>query len=274
MQFQRYYLINTMHNKKYPHLWKNFTNMRLHWLLPTIKGIPVLMYHRVWPGMSDGLTITPEKLREQWQWLKAEGCNALSLPDFIKAAKTGNYPSKSFVITFDDGYVNNLEYVQPLLKELNWAATFFIIADNVDGSAKRSKDPVNMKMNLSELKQLDPEVVQLGMHGYNHESFSDTGIEDIKKIMERSVRAFDDSGLKYYKVLAYPYGARPKDATQFKSLKGWMQSVGIEAAFRIGNQVSKIPTPDIFEIRRIDIKGTDSMEDFKIKFRKGKLKPF
>ena len=53
-----------------------------------------------------------------------------------------------------------------------------------------------------------------------------------------------------------------------------MKENNIDAAFRIGNQVCRIPAPDIYEIRRIDIKGTDTMDDFRIKLRKGKLKPF
>ena len=57
-------------------------------------------------------------------------------------------------------------------------------------------------------------------------------------------------------------------------LKEWMKENNIDAAFRIGNQVCQIPAPDIYEIRRIDIKGTDTMDDFRIKLRKGKLKPF
>ena len=204
--------------------------MRLHWLLPTVTGIPVLMYHRVWPGINNGLTISPDKLREQWAYLKHEGYTAISLPDFLNATKNGTYSERSILLTFDDGYVNNLEYVYPLLKEYNWKATFFIIADNIDGTAKEITDSVSRKMNLSELKQLDPEIVQLGMHGYNHENFTETTLYEIKKAIEASIQAFEKSGLKYHKALAYPYGARPGNAKTFSNLKNWMAASGIEAA--------------------------------------------
>jgi peptidoglycan/xylan/chitin deacetylase (PgdA/CDA1 family) len=248
--------------------------MRLHWLLPTIKGIPVLMYHKVWEGVNDRMTIAPDRLSRHWEWLKKKGYQAITLPEFLAAAKKGVYHKNTILITFDDGYTNNLQYVYPLLKSLNWAATFFIIADNVDGTAEQSKHITNKKMNLAELKQLDPAVVQLGMHGYNHENFSKTNIDGIKKIIEKSLYAFDNSGLVYHNVLAYPYGARPEKSAEFTELKKWMQEKGMEAAFRIGNQVCKIPAPDLYEIKRIDIRGTDSIEDLKIKLKKGKLKPF
>ncbi len=248
--------------------------MRLHWLLPTIKGIPVLMYHKVWEGVNDRLTIDPNRLSRQWDWLKKNGYHAITLPEFIIAAKKGIYNKKTILITFDDGYTNNLQHVYPLLQSLNWAATFFIIADNVDGTAEQSKHLTNKKMSLSELKQLDPTIIQLGMHGYNHENFSKTSVSGIKKVIEKSLHAFENSGLKYHKVLAYPYGARPEKKSDFAELKKWMHEIGMEAAFRIGNQVCKIPATDLYEIKRIDIRGTDSIKDFKIKLKKGKLKPF
>ncbi|XZF12889.1 polysaccharide deacetylase family protein [Chitinophagaceae bacterium MMS25-I14] len=250
--------------------------MRFHWLLPSVKGIPVLMYHRVWPGLNDGLTLTPEKLREQWSYLREEGYSPLSLEDFLAIARGEKpRPPKSLLLTFDDGYHNNLTYLYPLLQEFGWCATIFIITDTLDGTAKdESGDLLNRKLSVANLRSMDPRYIQLGLHGYHHENFSNTSPEDIRKLMEQSVKAFEDTGLGYRKVLAYPYGARPKDKKEFDGLKKWMSENGIEAAFRIGNRVSEIPVRDRFEIRRIDIRGTDSLEDFKIKLVKGKLKPF
>ncbi len=250
--------------------------MNWSWLLPEIKGIPVLMYHRVWPGQNDFLTIDPDKLKEQWLFLQNEGYIALSLREYIDIAKgvKKDFPAKSMLITFDDGYLNNLTYVYPLLLEMGWNATFFIIADTLDGTANAETDPVNAKMTVNELQHLDPSVVQLALHGYHHENFKQTALNDIQTIMSKSIEVMDNSGLPYFKVLAYPYGARPKNNQILSALKLWMKENGIEAAFRIGNQVSKTPAPDLYEIRRIDFRGTDTLKEFTIKLKKGKLKPF
>ena len=104
--------------------------MNLSWLLPDIKGIPVLMYHKVWPGGADALTISPERLQQQWLLLKAEGYRALSLSEFLAVARGEQpRPSKAVLITFDDGYQNNLQYVYPLLQQTGFKATFFIIGN-------------------------------------------------------------------------------------------------------------------------------------------------
>jgi len=248
--------------------------MKFHWLLPKQNGIPVLMYHRIWPGMRDRITQTPEQLEEQWLYLKQEGYKAIALDEYLEIAN-GRKPvnSRNVLITFDDGYLNNLTYAYPLLQRLGFKATFFIIGDTLEGNPDE-EEAVSRRMNAAELKALDPETVQLAMHGFHHENFKTTPVSEIQQAIERTIQAFRLQGIKLHPSIAYPYGGRPKDKVVFAQLKSWMKHNGVEAAFRIGNQVSPIPAPDIYEIKRIDIRGTDSFLDFKIKLRKGKLNPF
>ena len=248
--------------------------MNFHWLLPTIHGIPVLMYHRVSPDLQDGLTVTPEQLREQWLYLRYNGYRGISLQEYLSIAsgKKRIY-GKCVLITFDDGYQNNLTYAYPLLQELKWCATFFIIADTLDGTATPETEAINRKLSVTELRSMDPAVVQLALHGYHHENFSEISLEEMKAAIQNSFRAFNEQKVPFEKVLAYPYGARPKRAHR-RPLKSWMKEQGIQAAFRIGNKPEVAPSADLFEIKRIDILGEDSLSDFKIKLLKGKLKPF
>ncbi len=234
------------------------------------------MYHRVWPGLRDGLTVTPEDLREQWAWLRDQGYQCLKLDDFLAACKgQKKIPQKSFLLTFDDGYRNNLDFALPLLKEFGWEATIFLIAGTLDGSLVYG-DPEGpgRTMDLADLRSMAGTNIQFALHGYQHENFSEHSPLDLRLALEASCRVFEDAGLSYKKVLAYPYGARPADAQQFQELKEWMKAFGIEAAFRIGNRPQALPAKDLYELCRIDIRGEDSLNDFIIKLRKGKLKPF
>jgi peptidoglycan/xylan/chitin deacetylase (PgdA/CDA1 family) len=249
--------------------------MRLHWLLPNRKGIPVLMYHRVLPGVRDGLTVTPEDLREHLQYMIANGYQALSMPRFIKLTKGGAArPDKAFLLTFDDGYADNLAHAYPILKELGLHATVFVIGDTLDGTSTENPDPGYRKMTLEELKQIDPSLVQIGMHGYHHESFGSLDEEGLESAIVSMKEAFRKSGLTYCNAFAYPYGSRPKDAALQVKMKELLVKNGIEVAFRIGNRPANLPAKDPFEIFRIDVRGDETFEDFKIRLRKGKLKPF
>ncbi|MBS1588219.1 MAG: polysaccharide deacetylase family protein [Bacteroidetes bacterium] len=248
--------------------------MNLHWLVNKGKGIPVLMYHRIWPNVQDRITQTPEQLLEQLYFLKRNGYRSLTLPEYIEIAK-GNQqaPEKGVLITFDDGYYNNLTYVYPLLKELQFTATIFVIGDSLEGNLSL-EDPLNRKMSVEELKTLDSKYFQLAMHGFHHENFSTTSLTDIQSALVKTFDIFQHHQIPLVRALAYPYGARPEEKRQFDTLKQWMRNHQIEAAFRIGNRVSTIPSPDLYEIKRIDIQGNDSIRSYAIKLQKGRLKPF
>ncbi|MCD6013155.1 MAG: polysaccharide deacetylase [Flavipsychrobacter sp.] len=248
--------------------------MNLSWLLPEGKGIPVLMYHKVWPGINDHLTIIPERLREHWEYLKKEGYSAISLQeylDIISGKKTRS--GKVILLTFDDGYVNNFTYVYPVLKEFGWQATFFIIGGMLDGTYNERGQGADEKMNVEQLRQLNPAIVQLAMHGHHHKNMGVVSFEETVGELQETITVCKRSGLSFNMVWAYAYGARPK-GEKLAVLKQRMKEMGITAAFRIGNQVSSVPARDMYELTRIDIKGTDTIKELAVKLKKGKLKPF
>jgi peptidoglycan/xylan/chitin deacetylase (PgdA/CDA1 family) len=220
------------------------------------------------------LTITPERLREHWVLLRNEGYQALSLDEYVQiAAGQKPKPAKALLLTFDDGYRNNLTYVYPLLKEFGWKATFFIIANTLTGEHQQEGGAAEQKMTSTELRSLDPAIVQLALHGYSHRDMGRLRLAEMHEELVKSIQAFKGLRLPFHMVFAYPYGARPGGA-DLENLKELMQDMKITAAFRIGNKVSKVPAPDIFEIKRIDVKGTDTINELAIKLKKGKLKPF
>ncbi len=249
--------------------------MDLSWLLPEGKGVPVLMYHKVWPGICDNLTVTPEMLREHWEYLKKAGFHTLSLQDYLAIASGAkSKPDKAILITFDDGYVNNLTYAYPLLQELGWQATFFIIGATLNNTYPDMGPGPDLKMTQEDLRKLDPAVVQLAMHGYHHLNMGVVSINDAVQELQEATAAFKRAGIPYNMVWAYAYGGRPGSSHQLALLKQRMKEMGITAAFRIGNRVSRVPALDLYELTRVDIKGTDTLKELGIKLRKGKMKPF
>lgn len=92
----------------------------------------VLMYHRIANFSSDPweLAVSPENFEEHLKILKAY--NVISteeLEDII--IKKSKIPSKTVIITFDDGYRDNFLAGKPLLEKYNFPATFFITTDSI-----------------------------------------------------------------------------------------------------------------------------------------------
>jgi hypothetical protein len=57
-------------------------------------------------------------------------------------------------------------------------------------------------------------------------------------------------------------------------MKDLFRDFKFDFALRIGNRINHVPFNDPYELKRIDIKGTDSMYTFTIKLRKGRQKLF
>ena len=107
------------------------------------RGIPVLYYHSVRESADNEVTITPELLRTQLQYIRDEGYVTLTLSE-LKAYILNNspIPAKSILITFDDGYMDNYDKAFPILKDLNMVATIFCIASNLDGTYYLSNEAI------------------------------------------------------------------------------------------------------------------------------------
>jgi len=87
----------------------------------------VLLFHRVADLTSDpwGLSVSPERFAEQLEFLGSE-YRALALHELVQALDGGRIPERSVVVTFDDGYADNLEVASPLLEAHGVPATFFL----------------------------------------------------------------------------------------------------------------------------------------------------
>ena len=89
----------------------------------------ILMYHRVAEVDSDpwGLCVSPRHFSEQLEVLTEYG-TPLGLSRFIQALNRGRLPPRPIVVTFDDGYIDNLSHATPLLERYEVPATIFLVS--------------------------------------------------------------------------------------------------------------------------------------------------
>lgn len=91
----------------------------------------ILMYHSVARGevakwILPGNIHTPREFESQLSFL-ARKRNVVSLTEMVAAHLAGErFKPGTVVMTFDDGYLDNLEVVAPLLKKYDLPATFFL----------------------------------------------------------------------------------------------------------------------------------------------------
>lgn len=92
----------------------------------------VLLYHRVAEVFSDPLLlcVTPKHFEEHLQHLRLH-YQLIGLRNIKQALDNGRVPNNAVVITFDDGYADNLWNAKPLLERYEVPATVFTTAGYV-----------------------------------------------------------------------------------------------------------------------------------------------
>ncbi len=227
----------------------------------------VLMYHKIDLTKQDMLTVSVEQLESQLIFLQKSDYQYITVRDMINR-KT--IPTKSILITFDDGYVDNLELAYPILKKYGAKATIFLPTAYIGQSSSWDNDAAPI-LSLAQLRGLDPTIFELGLHSHQHQNYGQLTIEKIEADLIQNIQFFRDNDLPFVPAMAYPYGGRPKNTVLKRQMYAAMARFGIKFALRIGNRLNAWPLTGLYEIQRLDIQGTDSLAAFKRKVRWGKL---
>lgn len=100
----------------------------------SVRGLATcLQYHRVLPSLNYEADFNPnvstivaaELFEEQIRFIAAK-CNCISLSEATNALLAGELRPNSVIVTFDDGYKDNMIYALPVLKKYNVPATIYI----------------------------------------------------------------------------------------------------------------------------------------------------
>lgn len=184
---------------------------------PNIK-IPILLYHDFVTTVPDSdpdnfnYINTPQSFEENIKTLLEEGYTVISMEQLNEAYK-GNIelPSKPILITFDDGYYSNYEYIYPILQKYNVKASIFVITDKVgkeiDGIKYLGWDECLDMQNSG--------LVEIFSHSKKHVFYNKLPIREIRNDVKESYEIIEKHlGKKDLKVFAYPYGAYTNDTVR------------------------------------------------------------
>jgi peptidoglycan/xylan/chitin deacetylase (PgdA/CDA1 family) len=237
--------------------------------------LPILMYHTICNNLSNskGLTLSYDKLEAQFQYLVAQGYTSLHFKDIEKFRHTDDFPEKPIIITFDDVYVNQYELAYPLLKKYNLKACFYAPFSFVGGTDVWNNGTEKL-MSVSQLKDLHPAVIELGLHSFAHRPYSSLSLESIQEDFKKCHDFVSKHNLNISNVLAYPYGNFPRKEPKKTQFFEELKKQNIAYGLRIGNRLNKLPLKNNYELNRLDIKGEDSLFKFRMKLKLGKLSLF
>jgi len=172
----------------------------------------ILIFHRVNDFDSDPLT-TPTPVFKNVVKVLRNNYKICSLQDLIMRIKNKEtLDPKTVVITFDDGYKDNLLNAVPILKKYNIPATFFITSGyiNTDNTLSWDKKSVvkHPLMTWDEVRELVRMGFDIGAHTVNHINLGEASLDTARKEITRCKSHIEMEIDKEINTFAFPFGKR------------------------------------------------------------------
>ena len=153
--------------------------------------------------------------------------------------------NNKIIITFDDGYLNNLKLAIPVLQKYEVPSHIFVTTDFIKSG---NKDYLN-RNDLKELSKIQN--VSIGSHGKTHTKLENLDDNKIETELTESKNFIEDLISKEINSVSYPHGSY--DDRVIKIIKNSEYEFGASSIFgSISNNVNKFILP------RIDIWSDDT----------------
>jgi peptidoglycan/xylan/chitin deacetylase (PgdA/CDA1 family) len=173
------------------------------------RTLRVLMYHKVNDMPGNPTTVATGVFDEQMALLRDLGYRVVDLGAVLAHYADGApLPEKAVLITFDDGYRDNLQNALPILQRYDYPAVLFVPIGYVSNSLPlpheeplATRGVLNRTLDWKELAGLEREGVRIESHGIGHRPLADLEVDEaareivlsklrLEERLGRTVRAF------------------------------------------------------------------------------------
>lgn len=171
-------------------------------------GPLMLMYHSVtadrepdWPW-----SVSLDRFNRQLDLLSSLGYRTATMGD-IASGKASDADSKVAVITFDDGYEDNLLAVEALQRR-GMTATWFIVSGAIGDEPHWPYDgrPAGRMMDAVALRAMNANGIEIGSHTVSHCRLTQASDADLARELADSKSMLQDILGSEVSSFAYPYG--------------------------------------------------------------------
>lgn len=203
-------------------------------------NVPILMYHRVRDDGNTTYIHTIDAFREQMEALHEAGFESITVSELASAIRDGgDLPQKAVAITFDDGFLDVYENAFPILNELGFRATTYIITGTLDSDISYGY------MQKAELAELAANGWEIGSHSISHDDLRTPPL-GIRNEIQKSKQTLEDMLGIDIRSFSYPY------AVANDWIRERVQEYGYESAVGIGPGVQHT-TEDLYYLSRVDV---------------------
>ena len=211
------------------------------------------MYHSVMPGNGNPewpWGVSMGRFRSQLDFLAAQGWNTLTIAELI--ATPTKWTDRTVVITFDDGYADNLTAWEELQKR-NMRATWFIVSGSIGREPAWPADgrPAGRLLNTAELRAMQATGMEIGSHTVKHVRLTEVNDEQLHLELIESKTILEDALGNEISSFAYPYGAWDARCVNAVQEAGYRAACTTQTGWALRDD-------NPFQIRRLTIFNMDT----------------
>lgn len=214
--------------------------------------LPILMYHSILqnPSSAGKYVVSPVVFENDIKYLKDNGYTSILSDELIAYVKNGEpLPSKPIMITLDDGYLNNLTYVLPILEKYDMKAIISVVGKYTERfSAEDDHNPSYSHFSWEDINTcIASGRIEIGNHSYDmHNQGARKGTmkkrseseAEYEKVLSEDILKTQTLLLEHCnvtpKVFTYPYGAVSNASVDI------IKSLGFELSFGCCEKVNEI----------------------------------
>lgn len=220
-------------------------------------GPVMLMYHAVVPGRGTPAwpwAVSLERFRLQLAVLEDAGWQTPTMNELV--ANPATYNQRTAVITFDDGYIDNLAACE-VLQGKGQRASWFIVAGSIGAAPAWPGDgrPAGRLLNGAELRQMQAAGMEIGSHTVSHSRLPTLSDVLLHREVNDSKRALEDVLGQAVTSFAYPYGEWDNRCADAVKQAGYMAACTTRTGWALRDG-------DPYRIRRLTVFNHDTPASF------------
>lgn len=207
----------------------------------------ILLYHHVSDaGAGNRYYVTLDTFRAQMQVLRDWGYTTITVSNLVDVLiNGGDLPSRPVVITFDDGNVDIYQNAFPIMREMGFVGTFYIVADRLESK---------YYVNVAQIQEMANSGWEIGSHSMTHSDLtlnhSSLGYEILqsKQTLEQAIG-------QPINTFAYPYGKIDEEVINKVSAYGYQAGMGLGLS-------SEHTLGTLFYLARKEVQGDYNLSRF------------
>ncbi len=196
----------------------------------------MLVYHRIAETSAEEdphrMSVSSKLFREQMRFLKDDGYQCIDLPSAVnRLGQRATFPRKSFVLTFDDGYRDIHTDVWPILDEVGFTATVFLVAQRVgkhsDWEGQSGLRSASL-LSWAEIRELADCGLTFGSHTLTHPHLPSINADWAEREIRQSKKLIEDELGAEVSIVSYPYGASNERIQAIVADSGYGAACGVD----------------------------------------------